>query len=181
MHFVVSYSRPTASAGTASGVDATTGLAAITAAPVNAAFRALRRLIAMASIPSRSGARGPATDVRGPLRLVETPRRDVAGAEHRTADRAGDRRRDGTDGSLRRVDRRIGVGRRRPIDRHRRVHRDPEGDRLLGAADTRMADADRPAVDHLAEGKCRAVGVRHRPLASELVEAVALPVSLVAE
>src|SRR5881392_2974167 len=163
MHFVVSYSRPTASAGTASGVDATTGLAAITAAPVNAAFRALRRLIAMASIPSRSGARGPATDVRGPLRLVETPRRDVAGAEHRTADRAGDRRRDGTDGSL------------------RRVHRDPEGDRLLGAADTRMADADRPAVDHLAEGKCRAVGVRHRPLASELVEAVALPVSLVAE
>ncbi len=76
---------------------------------------------------------------------------------------------------------RVRVGRRRPLDFHGRVHRDAERDLLLRAADAGMADADGPAVDDLAKGQRRTVRVGHRPFAAELVEAVALAVSLVAE
>ena len=53
---------------------------------------------------------------------------------------------------------------------------------LLGAAEARVADADRPgSLDDVAEVQDRAVGVGHRALAAELVEAPALAMALVAE
>ena len=79
------------------------------------------------------------------------------------------------------VDRRIGVRRRRPVDLDGLVHRHAEADLLLRAAEARMTEADRPRIDDFAEVQHRAVGVRRRTLASELVEAVAEAMSFVAE
>src|SRR5512138_2512522 len=69
---------------------------------------------------------------------------------------------------------------RRLLDRHRRVERNGERDALLGAPHARVADADRPRARDLAEGEERAVRVRLRPLAAELVEAPPVAVPLVA-
>ena len=57
-----------------------------------------------------------------------------------------------------------------------------EADALLGAADAGMAATDRPDASPTSPKPMRrAVGVGFRPLAAELVEAVALAVALVAE
>ena len=69
----------------------------------------------------------------------------------------------------------------RLLDRQVRVDRDVEADPLLRAADARVPDRDGPRARHLAEVEERAVGVRLRSLAAELVEAPAVAVTLVAE
>src|SRR3546814_6276317 len=57
-----------------------------------------------------------------------------------------------------------------------------EADALLGAAETRRADADRPvALTDVAKADCRAVGVRLRALAADLVQAESLTMAGVAE
>src|SRR5271157_4135310 len=86
----------------------------------------------------------------------------------------------GADVTLLGVDRRVGVGGGGSIDVDRGVDRDAEGDLLLGAPHARVSDADRPSI-RLAEMEEGAIRVGRRPLAAELVEAVALPVPLVAE
>src|SRR5271157_4365336 len=86
----------------------------------------------------------------------------------------------GADVTLLGVDRRVGVGGGGSIDVDRGVDRDAERDLLLGAPRARVPDADRPSF-RLAETEEGAIRVGRRPLAAELVEAVALPVPLVAE
>src|SRR4030095_6964512 len=78
------------------------------------------------------------------------------------------------------MNRRVRVWRHRAPDLARRVERYAERDLLLGAAEAGMPEPDRPRAVDVAEMLDRAVRVRHRPLASELVEAVTVPVALVA-
>src|SRR5512146_1413320 len=64
----------------------------------------------------------------------------------------------------------------------KRVDRFGERDTLLGAADARVTGADRPArIADVAEQDRRAVRIGLRTLAAQLVQAVALAVTLVAE
>src|SRR5271165_240668 len=85
----------------------------------------------------------------------------------------------GADVTLLGVDRRVRIGGGGSIDVDRGVHRDAEGDLLLGAPRARVPDADRPSF-RLAKTEEGAIRVGRRPLAAELVKAVALPVPLVA-
>src|SRR6185295_2592969 len=61
----------------------------------------------------------------------------------------------------------------------RLVNGNAESDLLLGAADARMPDTNRPRAVDFAEVLHRTVRVRCRPFASELVETVAVPVPFV--
>src|SRR5512143_2642023 len=112
---------------------------------------------------------------------AELLRGGVSGADQRAGDEAAESRGGGGHALLRRSDGRVRVGRRRPVDLDRVVDRRAPEDLLLRASDARMPDADRPRVDDLAELLDRAVRVRLRPLAAELVEAVAEAVPLVPE
>ena len=132
-----------------------TGFATAAAAPASATLKALRREIAMARPPA-SGFRLPASGV---VCVVDAARGDVAGAEHRAADDARDGGGDRADPPLVRVDRRVGVGRGRPVDRHRVVHRDAEGDAPARCSRRR-------------DGRCRSASSR-RPRRTQSVEQLA--------
>src|SRR5581483_788008 len=111
----------------------------------------------------------------------ELLRRDEPRTGDRADDGAADRGGNRADAALRRPNRRVGVGRHRPLDLHRGVQRNRERHVLLGAPETRVAEADRPRTVDFAEVLHGTVRVRDGPLAPELVEAVALAVVLVAE
>ena len=75
----------------------------------------------------------------------------------------------------------VGIGWLRPLDGDGVEHRHAERQRLLGATDARMPQADRPGIVHVAKVLRRATGVRLRTFATHLVQAVAETMRCVAE
>src|ERR1019366_1509143 len=85
-----------------------------------------------------------------------------------------------TDVTLRRVDRRIGVGRRHLVDLHGLEHRDAERDAFLRTSNAGRADTDWPHVGNLVEMSRRASCVCVRTLAAHLIQTPSFAVALVA-
>src|SRR5581483_8800111 len=118
---------------------------------------------------------------RDVVRRAQFFRRDVSRAGERADHRAGDAGRDRADAALRCMNGRIRVGWHRAFDFDRLMDRHREADAFFRAAETWMADADRPRAVNLAEVLHRAVRVGHRSFAAEFVETVAVAVAFVAE
>src|SRR5208282_3494468 len=82
--------------------------------------------------------------------------------------------------ALRRVDRRVGVGRRHLVDLHGLEHRDAERDAFLCTSNARCPDPDRPHVGNLVEVSRRASRVCVGSLAAHLIQTPAFAVAVVA-
>src|SRR5690606_27858799 len=116
------------------------------------------------------------------LRLsVDLRRCAHARAAQATDDQPAAPRCNGADSPLWGVDRGEFAARRRQGNADGGVQRRAEGMGLLRAPEARVAESDRPRVGHVTEALRRAVRERLRTLATELVQAVAEAVPLVAE
>src|SRR5512143_678498 len=178
MHRVASYSSPTASGG---------GVFRWRAA--NASGTPVAARVAAEAIPLRTERRVGDMSLRllVVLSLSFSLRRAELFGGHRTrTDQGTDRQAGDPDGghayaAVVRVNGGVGVGGRRTVDLDRRVERHAERQRLLGAPEAGVADPDRPRPHDLAEMLQGAGGVGPGPLAARLVEAVPVPVPLIAE
>src|SRR5512143_900933 len=178
MHRVASYSSPTASGG---------GVFRWRAA--NASGTPVAARVAAEAIPLRTERRVGDMSLRLLVVLsfsFSLRRAELFGGHRARTDQGTDRQAGDADGghaytAVVRVNGGVRVGGGRTVDLDRRVPRHAERQRLLGAPEAGVADPDRPRPHDLAEMLQGAGGVGPGPLAARLVEAVPVPVPLVAE
>src|SRR5512140_1405760 len=179
MHRVASYNSPTASGG---GIFFGRGPAKASGAPVAAK-------VAAEAIPLRTERRVGDISLRLlivlfmflPLRRPELFGGHRARPDQGPDRQAGDSDGGGADAAVVRMDGRVGVGRGRAVDFDGRVQRHAERQRLLRAAEAGVADSYRPRPHDLVEMLQGAGSVGPGSLAACLVEAIPVPVPLVAE